>query len=82
MLYGLAGSIDQIVVVGILRTDDTINVGLTFNGMELAIADYQFQLINKLGALQIVKSCNSTYLSLNSLSITVSHLPLGFFYST
>ena len=55
MFYRLAGCIEKVVIVGILGTDSTENVGLTLNGTELAIIDYQFQLIDELGATQIVK---------------------------
>ena len=52
MLYGLSGSIDQVVEVITLLADGTENMVFTLYRMKLAFENYQFQLIDELSTFQ------------------------------
>ena len=55
MLYSFTSRIYQVVEIVTLFTNGTENTGFAINRMEVAIIDYLFQLIDKLGTLQVVQ---------------------------
>ena len=69
MLYSLACSIEQVVVVGTLLVKGTEDIGFALNRMKLAVTDNQLQLIDELGTFQVVQ-----FLQL------ISHIPPGWFF--
>ena len=55
MLYSLARRIDQIVEVITFFADSAEDIRFTFYGIEVAVVDYLFQLVDKLSSLQIMQ---------------------------
>ena len=55
MLYSLACCINQIVEVVTLFAYSTINIGFALYLTEFSMVDYEFQLVDKPGTLQIMQ---------------------------
>ena len=58
MLHSFACRIHQVVEIVTLFTDSAEDTGFALNRMEIAIIDYLFQLVDKLGA-RLHTACKS-----------------------